>query len=337
MQNKWPVVGHRHILNFLEGGLQKRRPAQVYLFLGPKKVGKMAVATRLCQLLICEKYNQVVDELEVNVAELGCGTCPTCRMFQKGLYADYYLLERDVEEQKQMISVRQVRELQEHLSKRSFQNSHKIVLVPEAELLSDGASNSLLKFLEEPTVKTVVILIATNRDAILPTVISRSQVLNFLPVASEEIYHYLVSIDCDRDKARSIAALANGRPTLAEKWHREPEVLRAYQEQVLKWLEILRVSRLDKFRLLEAMVGKEFDRDAALQALEILMSIGRDVALSQQGNDNYLINLFADREVKAVAGVLTRASQFVAAVEQARQMISQNVNPRLVFENLLIT
>ena len=83
---------------------------------------------------------------------------------------------------KSVISVSQIRELQEKINKRAFLNSYKIVIIPEAECLNQESGNALLKTLEEPTAKTVIILIATSKENVLPTIISRCQKFKFLPV-----------------------------------------------------------------------------------------------------------------------------------------------------------
>ncbi len=336
-QAKWNILGHEKILNLLESSLRQRRLAQVYLFTGPKMIGKMAVATRLANFLICENYNDLFDGDKLKLNTLGCGECPSCRAFQKGLYADYYLLERGVSEEKgnkQMIKVEQVRNLLERLGNHSFSNGYKVIIVPEAEYLSDGASNSLLKFLEEPTPKTVIILISTSIDSMLPTVISRSQLVKFLPIGKEKVYDDLVKKGVDRNRARTISAVTAGRPTLAENLNTDMEFYQAYEEQIQSCLPLLQTKNWERVKALETLTAKDFNRDEALRKLEIISHLTRDYYVLMTGNESHVnnVNLMSD-----IKNFLPLPQNWFWKLAQSREYLEQNVNPKFVFENLFLT
>src|SRR3989344_1191746 len=169
-QSKWPIVGHSHIVSYLQNSLNNLKLAHAYLFVGLDHVGKAAVAGYFINSLVCQN-------LEVEALAVPCGECQSCRQALSGNHPDVYWLARELNEKtdklKKNISIEQVRQLQNKLSLRSFLNSYKIAVVSEAQTLSAEAANSLLKTLEEPSARTVLILLAENLARLPQTIVSR--------------------------------------------------------------------------------------------------------------------------------------------------------------------
>jgi len=332
----WKVVGHHRILEFLERTIVNDSTAHALLLVGPRTVGKMSIAKQFANFIICENNTGKDTKLE----KLGCGQCPNCLTFSKGLYADYYLLERDVDEKtgksKQNISVKQVRELQTRLSKHSFQNSYKIVIVPEAETMSEEASNSLLKFLEEPTPKTIIMLLTPSKDIILPTIISRCQMLNFPVVSREDIYQELIKRGNAPDVALEIASIAEGRTTLAFKFNDDAEFYKDYKEKIKKILTLLQSSKSGRFIFIDKMVSKNYSKENALETLNVLSSLLRDIELIKNNSERFLSHRYLKPELRELAGQNIPAKQLLQEIEKSRKLIYQNVSIKFVFENLLI-
>ncbi len=339
LKAKWGVVGHERILKLLEKSLENQSFSHAYLFVGPKLVGKTTVARNFSRFIACEKYKHSFTgkkDLEV----LGCGVCNNCRSFDKGIFADHYLLERERDEKsetlKQNITVRQMRELQNNLSKRSFQNSYKTVLIPEAEKMSEGASNSLLKFLEEPTLSTVIILMAPSIDLVLPTILSRCQVINFSLVAREKIYQYLITQGVERDVALEMASLAQGRPTLVEKFLHDTNFYRELKEQITFWVQIFSDNNWERYKKINQLTDKKFDREQAVNILNILSSVGRDALLLDNQNERYTTNLFLRSMWPMMNKKKYNWKDFLLNIEQARDYLNRNVTPKFILENLFI-
>ncbi len=168
-ESKWPVIGHKNIIKFLQKSIEADRISHAYLFVGPNYLGKKLMANYFIQSLLCQN-NEVFP----------CNNCSNCHNFNRGLYLDFYKIK--TEEGKKNISVEQIRELRDKIKNTSFSGSYRIALIEGAKKLSLPAANSLLKTLEEPGKKTIFILISDYFDFIPATVMSRCQIINFNPV-----------------------------------------------------------------------------------------------------------------------------------------------------------
>jgi DNA polymerase III subunit delta' len=337
----WQVIGQKNVLKFLEQGLINRSFGHAYLFCGPKSIGKTTIAKRLIKFLICDNYQKYQANADVENLKVSCDDCANCRQFEKGLYPGYYILERAVDDKtgkrKQNITIQQIRDLHEQIQHRSFANSYKAVLIPQAEFLSEEAANGLLKILEEPTPKTIFILITNSKEVMLPTIVSRCQALNFTAVARGEIYDYLVNNGANRDLAREITGVAYGRPAVALKFWREPESFVEYKQQVTELLKLLTSRNSDKFRILEQAFDKTATKDTYARSLEHLGALVRDLQLIQLDKAELVSQVFLQDKLTLLARNFIDAPMFLRKIEQAKSYIRKNLQPRLVMEDLLIT
>lgn len=198
------IIGHRKVCEFLERSIIADRVAHAYLFLGPAQVGKMAVARAFAETL------------------LGSGVTPS-RSLESN--PDVTLVGRLIEDDimKTMISVDQVRELRERLSYSSFLPSYKIAIIDDAHTMTIEAANALLKTLEEPRGRTVIILIASDARHIPETVRSRSQLIRFGLVSDRVIDDALRKRGAHAKDAGAFVELAHGRPGVALEFLASPE------------------------------------------------------------------------------------------------------------------
>ena len=134
----WQVVGHRRAVSLLRRGLEKGTLAHAYLFTGPPRVGKMALALNLAQALNCE------------AAEPPCSRCPSCLKIASAKHADVQIIaltsaaDADDAKTRAEISIDQIRQLQHSASLPPFEGRYKVFIIDGAELLSIGAANCLL-------------------------------------------------------------------------------------------------------------------------------------------------------------------------------------------------
>lgn len=344
----WGVVGHGNIQKYLQTAIVNLRPAQVYVFHGPSRVGKTFLAKKMAQTVLCDEYRKMTRDGSVqHGVALPCGQCESCRAFTRGVHADFQAVEREINEKtgkkKSVIAVAQMRELIERMNKRAFLNSYKVAIVPEAQYLSQEASNCLLKTLEEPAPRTIIFLITPNKSLLLPTILSRSQLFKFLPVPNDAVYEYLVEQGANRDEARELARLSRGRPTVARQFLKDEIKLSEYKSNTESLLKVIVNRPLERLKTIEKMfvedpAAREQRGDAALKNLDALAGLIRDAMLAKLGRPDLMANYFVSNE-------LTDLSQrapggwfcgFLRRIENARMMIQGNVNPRLVMENLFM-
>ncbi len=171
------LIGHEPIRNLLADAYERNRLAHAYLFAGPSGVGKHRAARSFAQALLCPNRQHTETGLQA------CGVCPACKQVSVGSHPD--LIEVARPEEKSEFPIDTVHELIERMSLRST-GDYRVAIIDDAETMSDDAANALLKTLEEPPGHSLLILLATNAELMLDTILSRCQLLRFdrLPSAA---------------------------------------------------------------------------------------------------------------------------------------------------------
>jgi len=333
----WGVVGHKKITEFLQKSLEYNKISHAYLFSGKEHLGKTLMAEKFIASILCADYHQ---NSKLNAEFLPCGACIFCQQLKKGIHPDIYLLKK--EEDKKNISVEQVREMQKFLSLTSFLNSYKIALIEKAEDLSESAQNALLKVLEEPTPKTLLLLLCPDSNFLLPTIVSRCQMIKFYPVSQDEIFHHLVSLGATREQARQYSALAFGQIGLAINFYNNPDSFTAYLDKMKQFLKYFEAGLVYKFNIIadnlkdfETLIEKNEFLNDELKLWELTL---RDILLCQHGLESYLANVNFRDNIKKIAlkySVLQIIS-FLNQLKQVRKYLTYNINPRLAVENLVL-
>lgn len=168
------LTGQDAVRNFLASAVAQNRVSHAYLFLGSPGSGKLDAAYALSQAVICEQG--------------GCGTCDACIRVAHRSHPDVHLLSP---QSASGYLIDQIRDLIEDLSYAPIRARRKIYILDEAESLGTVCANALLKSLEEPPDGVVFILLGTSRDAILPTIVSRCQVVPFRSFSADQALRIL--------------------------------------------------------------------------------------------------------------------------------------------------
>lgn len=148
----------------LKRAFEKKQLAHSYLFVDNDESEALNTAYWLACLFNCTGENKPD------------GTCRNCQQIVSGNHPDVLLVDSDG---KKSLSIDQIRPLKEELAKSPIESTRRFFFINEAEKLTLPAANALLNLLEEPVAPVVSILITNNADKILPTVRSRTQILNF--------------------------------------------------------------------------------------------------------------------------------------------------------------
>lgn len=150
------------LLSALSKRTLARRLHHALLFIGPKDIGKQLFARDLAQTLLCKDLGPSLQ---------ACGHCQACNLFAAGSHPDFIWLTTD----KTQISVDAIRQAIQQLNTTSQLNHNKVLVIPEAHLMSESAANALLKTLEEPTDSTYIVLLTPYVSRLLPTILSRCE------------------------------------------------------------------------------------------------------------------------------------------------------------------
>jgi DNA polymerase-3 subunit delta' len=195
------VVGHRQVIDLLAA--EAEAPSHAYLFVGPTGVGKATVARRFAALLLCD------DD------------APCIARVLSGVHPDLSIIEP---EGAASLTVDQARNAVSRAVLAPVEAARKVFLFEEAGAMTDGAANTLLKTLEEPTETTIFILIAESEDELPATIASRSRTVLFSRVAEADIANALVGRGVAADHADTAATSSGGRPGIALLLGMRPEV-----------------------------------------------------------------------------------------------------------------
>jgi DNA polymerase-3 subunit delta' len=261
----------------IERALENGRVHHAYLFAGPDGVGKELAAFGLAQALVCEKRGIEEGGLFGGGGPpsfLACGACGACLravprdeerrpghpdvvVIERGLYAPQTIGRRTPETQD--ISIDQIRTLV--LSRAAYaphEGRAKVFIVRRVEEMSVSAANALLKTLEEPGARTHFILLTSQPDALLPTILSRTMRVRFAPLPADVVASILESRGIEPARAREVARLSGGSVETGEHLA-DPEESEARERCVTRALEAVSAPGLEPLLALAEDAKKEKD------------------------------------------------------------------------------
>lgn len=316
------IQGQKKAKHLLATALAHDRTSHAYLFKGPTGVGKKMTARALAALLNC----QGVQGMTV------CGLCPSCKKFNSGNHPDFQLIEPEGAG----IKIGQIRALQKNLAFPPFEAKTRVILLPDIHdtMRRPEVANALLKTLEEPPPDTMLILTGDEAGHILPTILSRCQVVPFTPLPLDDVAG-LLGHD-DRQHAMTLAAIAEGSPGRARQ-----QELHGFLERRKAIIETLSTTGKHSPHLVSrvygmAQQGAELKEDAE-ELLDLLTSWVRDLIVlrSDTPRDMHLINQDLPNLAETAGNWSTAALMTcLDAIGTARQQLRRNCNRTLVFEVL---
>ncbi|MFH0856384.1 MAG: DNA polymerase III subunit delta' [bacterium] len=318
----WQIIGHKNILNFFENSLNNGKIANSYLFYGPQNVGKTAVALQFIKILSCINKTKPCEE------------CINCKQIENGIFPDLIKIKR--EEEKSDISIDQVREMRERLFKGSFLNFYKIGLIKNAEYLNEGGWNSLLKIMEEPMKKMVIILIANKTDGIPATILSRCQKIRFSFLPEKEIYEHIIEKGIHRSEALKIARFSQGRVGIAKKIIDDSTFYKKYNDGIKEYLSLFNKNEKLKRKneLAAKMVG---ERENNGRLFDVFLLLLRDLMLAKTNLD-LIINLEFKEELLKISEdfSLEKLNSLMEILLEFKKYLASNVNPKFLMENFIL-
>ncbi len=165
-------------MEFFRRAVNTDKLAHAYLFLGPQGLGKTLLAKNLAKFLNCE--NPVMqDNRKVDC----CDLCNSCHKIEGRNHPDIHWLEPAGRANK--ISIDNIRSVQKEISLKAYEGKWKVFIILEAQKMTEQAANCLLKTLEEPPGSSLIILSAEGLSGLLPTIVSRCQLIKFYPLKYE--------------------------------------------------------------------------------------------------------------------------------------------------------
>lgn len=310
------------VLRMLTNSLEKDRVAHAYIFEGDQGTGKKSAALFFAKSLLCEE-----DGI------MACEVCNSCRRIESGNHPDVHYLEPDG----LSIKKQQITFLQQEFSKTAVEAKQKIYIIQHADKMTASAANSLLKFLEEPSADTVALLLTEQVQRLLPTIISRCQLLVFKPLPSELLQNKLIEEGVSVPMASLVAKLTNNFQEALELSHEE--WFAQSRTIVLKLYEVLQKNPLEAMvKLQEDFNGHFKDKQQVNQALDLLLLLFKDLLSLQTGKETGLA--FPDQlallKHNALQSSAKSITEQMTAILEAKRKLDANMNPQLLMEQLVL-
>lgn len=317
-------IGHKKQWEYLKRSIENNRVAHAYLFYGPLNVGKRTVALEFVKLLNC--YNSDIES---------CGECISCKNFEKEIYPNLLLIKPEPSESSKddkgsnlAVRIQQINKLKSGLSLSSSDSGYKSAIIDGADAMTYDAQGSLLKILEEPKGKTVIIVIAEQADQLLPTIISRCQLIRFDLIKTEHIEKSLKENNVPRELAKEISWLSFGKPGLAVEYYRNPELAELQKKRIKDFIKLSKAPLITRFRYAEVLAK---NTEVMYNSIDVWISYFRELLLESLGKEK---NRFI---VPTADWSKTKIRNIIRIIEKIRFVIkTTNANPRLALEVLFM-
>lgn len=323
------ILGQDQAIRQIRQAGQADRLPHGMIFAGAAGVGKGTTAQALAAWFLCEKPGK--DD--------ACGQCHSCHLVASGTHPDYRVIYRQLirlskkDSKARDLSIDLIREhLLDPAGKKALQGRGKVFIIEEAETMTRDAANSMLKTLEEPLGRTLIILLTDSPQSLLPTILSRTQIVRFAHLPEELVVQQLTRRGIDAQLAQYASIMAEGSLGLAARWIEDGIVERGVQ--LFQAIDQILVGR--PVEGLSAWFAESAGMYAAKQE-ERDENVSKDQA-TREGVVLYF-RLAADY-LRQCLGRLSdplqqlSACQMIDDLAQAQVYVEGNVNTSLVLENV---
>lgn len=322
------IIGHERAKLLLQAAIARDRLAHAYLFHGTDRIGKRLLATRLAQALLC-------DNPTSSSGTDSCGQCRSCRQIDAQIHPDFTVIRSDPEQATPQIKIEQIREIEQQLIYRPLIGDRKICLIDEADRMTIGAANALLKTLEEPPDHSLFLLISSRAAALPVTIRSRCQAVRLTPPARTQIEAAVIlRRSLPPADARFLAILSEGQLGRALEWDVEAEKARRQE-----LASLLTPPALRSEGTLLATAESLAKADRAGEALGWLQSWLRDMlmlAVTRTSDDmldpdrlGAQMSLASTLDVDALLDLLDE-------IDQLERQAQRHLNLHMALENILL-
>lgn len=319
------IVGHEQIKEHFQKAIENQKVSHAYILTGEAGMGRKSLAHAFALALLCEKGKKEP-----------CMQCHACKQVLSGNHPD---LIHVIHEKPNSIGVDDIREqINDTIMVRPYSSYYKIYIVDDAEKMTQQAQNALLKTIEEPPSYAIILLLTTNQEAFLPTILSRCVQLKLKPLKDFVVKNYLTeALHVPEADADVYAAFARGNLGKAISLVSSEDFKLMHQE-VLRLLKSIR--KMDISELLEYIRKLKEENLDIYECLDFMQMWYRDVLLYKVAKDMNLL-IFKD-EYRSINEISMNSSyegleKILEAIDKARVRLDANVNMELAMELMLMT
>ena len=323
----WELIGHKWATDLLAEQVVNQRVRHAYLITGPRGVGRRTLALWLAAALNCTQPTET---------GYPCGECRSCKRIREMLHPDLAIVE--AEREGGTLRVEQMRDLQHGLALSPYEAKYRVAILKRFEEANENAADALLKVLEEPPEKVVLVLTASGVDQLLPTITSRCEVLHLRPVGVPELAAALAKmLEIPAEQAEQLAKISGGRPGYAVRLANQTEEAENRQRWMNDQLDLLVSDRLQRFNYSEKL-AKTKDRELAIERLMIWISFWRDVLLRSSGAKVAISNVDFQEQIERLSAKydMHQVYRFISELEYTVMLLKRNANLKLALDVLLL-
>lgn len=318
------IVGHERIKEHLQNAIETGKVSHAYILTGEAGMGRKSLANAFALTLLCEKGK----------AE-PCMECHACKQVLSGNHPDLIYVNH---EKPGSIGVDDIRaQINNTVMVRPYSSYYKIYIVDEAEKMTQQAQNALLKTIEEPPSYAVIILLTTNQEAFLPTILSRCVQLKLKPLPDSVIKKYLINtLGAEEEQADVYAAFSRGNLGKAIHLASSEDFKRVYEDILHLVKNIKKMDISDILDYIRKLKEENLDIQECLDFMQLWY---RDVLMFKVTKD---INLLIFKDEYTSINEISKNSGYegleaiMSAIDKAKVRLDANVNTELALELMLL-
>lgn len=321
----WEELNRRQPLasKIMTNSIRNNRISHAYLINGARGTGKKELAILLAMTLFCKNKGDLDP----------CGECRECKRILSRNHPDVYWVERET----QFITKDQIDGLRRELSHISTESDKKLYIITEADALNITSANSLLKILEEPEPGMTAILLTSNVRAIIPTIQSRCQLIDLLPLDQREFQSQLTTLLISENNARLLSGLTNNIDEALI--YNEAAKVYVMRDLVVQLIEVLMNRYTERYLFIhQRWLAELKDKEEIEMGLDILLLAVNDIVKYQVDVEGYQAIVLGEELLSQSTYSFSQKQllKMLSEILATKQKIKRNVHATLAMEALVL-
>lgn len=315
------IIGHEREIDILKNAIKTSRIFHCYLFTGEKSLGKKLVALAFAKTLLCK--NEGMEP---------CNSCSSCIKFDNFNHPDFELIEPE----KGLIPKNKIDDMIKSMAIAPLESKRRIIIIDECDKMGIEAQNELLKTLEEPPPYVNIILITSNVNNLIPTILSRSQIIKFYPVDSQRIAELLMEkYKKTSEEANFIAHFTKGSVGQSIILSQSEEFFNLREDTINIIHKVLTGDRISLMNSVDFFLE---NKDSIENIMDIILYWFRDLLIYKEVGDSPLIVNKDKIQLLSKETFLNnhRINGIIEYVLKTKEYIESNVNFQLAIETMLL-
>lgn len=314
------IIGHEKTCAYFQELIRKEILPHAIMLEGISGVGKNTIGNALASSILCESKSGD-----------SCGVCRSCLKMSHDNHPDFMVIEPEGTQ----IKNAQIESFQEFISIKPYDGYYKVIIIKDADKMNASSQNRILKTLEEPPLHVVIIMLTTNSEALLPTVLSRCQIIKLNGLPQSDVLEY-IQTNYNTDEAEVIAKLADGSIGKAIDYITSESfgTIQVHTEQILN-----AIHTKEKAKLLEQLSYFNDEKENIQKILDYMILWYRDILLFKQAKAKHLLIHSRSLDViKKLSRNLTlgKIINNIETIELTKRKLRQHGHFDLTMEVMLI-